>query len=157
MSEESKPFGRLARLRATRVEEKKTGLDARVSDTAKIGVLMLTKYTEENFTMSPEERAKWHKGFDETILKWEEKGVTACWYHCLMMNGKFDAFAIFEVDDLGQWVTMAEEYIHYWSRFIKYYEIYIGVNTPYFDDATKDIPFFKELDKRCEELGVKYG
>ncbi len=139
----------------TRLSEEKI-LWARMSEEKKVGILLLIKYTDETFTWPPEKMAELRKGFDETAQKIADKGVWVIWYNSVLM-GKFDAFVVFEVNDLKDWVWIGEEYMRYWSRYFKYFEVHIGVNPTYFDEATKDMAYWKEFDKRMRELGVKFG
>lgn len=127
-----------------------------MSPEKKIGILVLCKWTDDNFTMPPEKWVELRQGFDETAKRWEKKGVSAFWYNCVMM-GKFDAFVVYEVNDLADWVEMGEEFMRHWGKYIKDYEVHIGVNPTYFNEATKDIPYWKAFRKRFDELGIKYG
>ena len=71
-------------------------------------------------------------------------------YHAVGM-GKYDGFEVWEITDMGDWEAFSEEALRCWNKYWEHYEFYIGINEPYFVEATKDIPYHLKLRKRARE------
>ena len=117
-----------------------------MSEEKKIGIVGLMKYNKEFFALSPEEFAEFDRGWTEILQKWEKKVKTVHRYHAVGM-GKFDFIEVWEVTDIRDWEACIEEWIRYWGKYVEHYEVYIGINEPSFEEATKDIPYYKEYAK----------
>jgi len=115
-----------------------------MSDEKKIGVVVLWKSNADYYELTPEKQAKWTKEGNETFERWKEKVKRVVSYHAVGM-GKFDGFEIWECTDIGDWEAFNEEVLRWCGKYLEHYEVYIGINEPYFVEATKDIPHFTKL------------
>ena len=119
----------------------------RLSDEKKIGVVLLWKNNDEYFRLTPEKRVELNEEWNKISKRWKEKVKLVVSYHAVGM-GKFDGFEVWEVTDIGDWEALNEEAVRCWNKYFEYFEVYIGINEPYFVEATKDIPFFIEQRKK---------
>ena len=117
-----------------------------MSEEKKIGIVMLTKFSPKYFELTVEQEAELLKEFQEFGKKWEEKVKLVRNYHSAG-TGKFWAILVYEVTDIGDWVAFREEYVRTFPPYLEF-EQYIGISTPYFVEATKDVPHYKELWKK---------
>ena len=120
-----------------------------MSEEKKIGIVVLLKFNKEFFELTPKKEAELHKAGAKIYKRWETIKLV-CGYHAVGM-GKFDYFEVWEVTDIGDWEASVEEWTRCWGKYVEYYEVYIGINDPSFNEATKDIPHFKELAKMSKE------
>jgi len=117
-----------------------------LSEEKKIGIVVLWKRNKEFYALTPEKEAELWKEWAEISKRWETKVKLVGAYTAHGM-GKFDDLFINEVTDIGDWIAYAEEVVRsaLWGKYYEDYEIYTGINGPYFSEATKDMLYFKEL------------
>jgi hypothetical protein len=118
-----------------------------LSDEKKIGVVVLWKNNDAYWELTPEKLAKWVEEGNDIFERCKEKVKRVVSYHAVGM-GRFDGFEIWECTDIGDWEALNEEVLRWCGKYLEYYKACIGINEPYFAEATKNIPFFAKLKRR---------
>ena len=115
-----------------------------MSDEKKIGAVVLWKNNDAYYELTPEKLTKWVEEGNDIFVRWKEKVKRVVSYHAVGMC-RFDGFEIWECTDIGDWEALNEEVLRWCGKYLEHYEVYIGINEPYFVEATKDIPHFTKL------------
>ena len=124
-----------------------------MSDEKKIGVVVLWKSNEDYYRLTPEKQAEWIEEGNEIFERWKEKVKRVVSYHSVG-RGKFDGFEVYECTDMGDWEALNEEVLRWCDKYLEYFEVYIGINEPYFVEATKDVPHYVKLRKKRGDINV---
>ena len=67
-------------------------------------------------------------------------------YHAIGLE-KFDTLAIWEVEDIGDWIAYNEECVREFGDDWEYGETHIGISDRYWEEAMRDSDFFHRLAK----------
>ena len=112
-----------------------------MSNEKKIGAVVLWKNNDDYYKLTSEKLAEWVEEGNAIFARWKDKVKRVVSYHAAGM-GRFDGFEVWEFTDIGNWEALNEEVLRWCGKYLEYYEIYIGINEPYFAEVTKDIPFY---------------
>ncbi len=110
----------------------------------RVGIICLKMHSKKFLELSPEEVAENIKRFGEFHKRWKEKIEGLRFYHAIGLE-EFDSLTIWEVKDVGDWISYNEEYMREFGEDWENRKTYIGITDGYWEEVMKDSSFFKRL------------